>query len=72
MEDKRWIDHKTMLMDEAKADESTKCQDGGVLAKRVSFNNTDVVLSQASSGAFATSLVFTKFYHLYAALGDRS
>jgi hypothetical protein len=44
----------------------------GVLVKRVSFNNTNVVLSQASPGAFATFLVFTKFYHLYAALGDRS
>jgi hypothetical protein len=28
--------------------------------------------TKASPGAFATSLVFTKFYHLYAALGDRS
>jgi hypothetical protein len=43
-----------------------------ILAKRVSSNNTKVVLSQASPGAFATSLVFTKIYHLYAALGDRS
>jgi hypothetical protein len=28
--------------------------------------------TKASPGAFATFLVFTKFYHLYAALGDRS
>jgi hypothetical protein len=28
--------------------------------------------TKASLGAFTTFLVFTKFYHLYAALGDRS
>jgi hypothetical protein len=43
-----------------------------MLTKWSSSNNTDLVLSQASPGAFATFLVFTKFYHLYAALGDRS
>jgi hypothetical protein len=32
----------------------------------------DLLCNKASPGAFATSLVFIKFYHLYDALGDRS
>jgi hypothetical protein len=43
-----------------------------MLTKWSSFNNTNVVLSQASPGVFATFLVFAKFYHLYAALGYKS
>jgi hypothetical protein len=43
-----------------------------MLPKRMSSNNTDLVLSQVSPGAFATSFCFKNFYHLSAALGDRS
>jgi|SwirhisoilCB2_FD_contig_123_77426_length_1356_multi_2_in_1_out_0_1 hypothetical protein len=43
-----------------------------MLDKRVSSNNTNLVLSQASLGAFATSFCFKNFYHLYVALGDMS
>jgi hypothetical protein len=43
-----------------------------MLAKWTSSNNTNLVLSQASPGAFATPLLFLNFYHLYAALGGRS
>jgi hypothetical protein len=43
-----------------------------MLPNRMSSNNTNLVLSQASPGAFATSLLFLNFYHLYDALGGRS
>ena len=44
----------------------------GDVAKQASSNNTNLVLSQTSPGAFATSLLCLNFYHLYAALGGRS
>jgi hypothetical protein len=43
-----------------------------MLTKWSSSNNTNLVLSQASPGVFATSLLFLNFYHLYDALGGRS
>jgi hypothetical protein len=43
-----------------------------MLTKWSSSNNTNVVLSQASLGAFAPSLHFKYFITLNDALGDRS
>jgi hypothetical protein len=43
-----------------------------MLTKWSSSNHSNLVLSQASPGAFATSFRFKNFYHLSAALGDRS
>jgi hypothetical protein len=42
-----------------------------MLAKQVSSNNTNLVLSQASLDAFAPSLLFKCIITLYDTLGDR-
>jgi hypothetical protein len=52
------LDHKMILTDQPQDGWSDPVPGWEVLAKRVSSNNTDVVLSHASPGAFATSLVF--------------
>jgi hypothetical protein len=43
-----------------------------MLTKWSSINNTNVVFIPGKPSAFATSLLFLNFYHLYAALGGRS
>jgi hypothetical protein len=72
VEDKVWIDLKVMVMDEAKVDESIKRQDVRCSPSGCHLTNTNLVLSQASPGAFAISFLFINFYHFYAALGSRS
>jgi hypothetical protein len=57
---------------EQKIGRSDQVLDWEMIAKRMSLTSTNIVLSQASPDAFATSFCFKNFYHLYAALGDRS
>jgi hypothetical protein len=70
--DKSRVDLKMMMVNEPKDGWSDRVPEWEMLTKWSSSNRTNLVLSQASPGAFATSLLFLNFYHLYVALGGRS